>query len=130
MRAILIAGALATTLFLPAAMAKTADGVTPAEETVCDDMGYSGRTWGLCNAYCEALDCDSDFSRASDKACEAVLRNWQRATDDAVPPCMLDPDGDPDGDEVVNSDDNCPDDFNPNQTDTDGDGVGDACDPD
>lgn len=36
------------------------------------------------------------------------------------------PDGDGDG--VPDDTDNCPDDFNPTQTDTDGDGIGDACD--
>ena len=41
--------------------------------------------------------------------------------------------GDPadgDGDGVVDTDDNCPDVFNPGQGDADGDGTGDACDPD
>ena len=34
------------------------DGVTPAVETVCD--GLADELFGLCNAYCEAKDCDSD----------------------------------------------------------------------
>ncbi|MCA1684162.1 MAG: thrombospondin type 3 repeat-containing protein, partial [Actinobacteria bacterium] len=37
---------------------------------------------------------------------------------------------DPDGDGVLNPDDNCPDDANPAQTDSDNDGLGDVCDPD
>jgi len=37
---------------------------------------------------------------------------------------------DQDLDDVLNSDDNCPDDENPEQADLDGDGVGDVCDPD
>jgi hypothetical protein len=37
---------------------------------------------------------------------------------------------DTDGDGVCDEDDNCPDFFNPDQIDTDGDGLGDACDPD
>jgi len=37
---------------------------------------------------------------------------------------------DDDGDSVPNVDDNCPADTNPEQTDTDLDGLGDACDPD
>lgn len=45
----------------------------------------------------------------------------------------VDQEGDPadsDGDGVIDSEDNCPDVFNPGQGDADGDGVGDACDPD
>jgi hypothetical protein len=37
---------------------------------------------------------------------------------------------DSDGDGVPDQDDNCPTVYNPTQTDTDGDGLGDACDPD
>ena len=35
---------------------------------------------------------------------------------------------DPDGDGLVSDDDNCPDDNNPDQTDSDEDGIGDECD--
>jgi len=38
--------------------------------------------------------------------------------------------GDSDGDGIPDEYDNCPYDFNPDQTDTDGDGAGDACDGD
>lgn len=37
---------------------------------------------------------------------------------------------DDDGDGVVHQDDNCPDDWNPQQGDLDDDGLGDVCDPD
>jgi hypothetical protein len=37
-------------------------------------------------------------------------------------------DGDSDG--IADAIDNCPSDYNPDQTDTDGDGLGDVCDPD
>ncbi|MCP4264386.1 MAG: hypothetical protein GY777_02225 [Candidatus Brocadiaceae bacterium] len=39
--------------------------------TVCDDL--KGKAYGLCNAYCEALDCDWD-PNASGRACEALTR--------------------------------------------------------
>lgn len=35
--------------------------------------------------------------------------------------------GDPDEDGIINRDDNCPDDYNPDQKDTSDDGIGDAC---
>ena len=41
-----------------------------------------------------------------------------------------DNDVDPDGDDLLARFDNCPDDFNPDQEDLDGDGIGDACDSD
>jgi hypothetical protein len=42
-----------------------------------------------------------------------------------TPECL-----DSDGDGIANEYDNCPDIYNPDQQDTDGDGLGDACDPD
>ncbi len=36
--------------------------------------------------------------------------------------------GDSDGDGICNNTDNCPNDYNPNQADSDNDGIGDACD--
>jgi serine protease len=47
---------------------------------------------------------------------------------DALNSCGLNPDSD--GDTVPDTADNCPSDYNPDQTDTDGDGTGDACDDD
>ena len=58
------------------AYGETADGQTPAEESVCDMAGYTGALWGLCNAYCEAMDCDSKAVNAANEACDRVLDNF------------------------------------------------------
>ena len=65
--------------------AQTADGETPALETGCDSE--SGAAFGLCNAFCEAMDCDSDQPQASDQACERVLDRFYQITGSDIPPC-------------------------------------------
>ena len=56
------------------------------------------------------------------------------ADDDGIPndqdSCPHDPQNDGDGDGICADADNCPADPNPDQSDIDGDGMGDACDPD
>ena len=74
-------------LFVGTVNAKTADGLTPAEETVCDQIGLTGASWGLCNAYCEAMDCDSDNTKASDKACEQVSTAFSKKSGGMDMPC-------------------------------------------
>ena len=67
-----------------AASAKTPDGLPPSVETVCDNE--TGAAFGLCNAYCEAMDCDSGAPQASQKACDKVRDNFVKQTGEA-PPC-------------------------------------------
>lgn len=67
------------------AIAKTPDGETPSVETVCDV--YDGAAFGLCNAYCEAMDCDHPEVRAAEGACEVIARNFSKKTGEAVLPC-------------------------------------------
>lgn len=122
----LVATVGAVGLMAPPAAAQTPDGQTPAEETICDDALLTGALWGLCNAYCEAMDCDSVNKHASDEACDRVLGNFLKKSDGQAPPCFEDPDPDDDG--VPNEEDNCPSDANADQADTDGDGAGDLCD--
>lgn len=78
-----IAVALGTALV---AHAKTPDGVTPAEETICDS--FSGALFGLCNAYCEAMDCTDPNQAASDRGCQRVLDNFIRKSGGNSPPCV------------------------------------------
>jgi hypothetical protein len=46
--------------------AETPDGEPPSVENICD--GQEGSAFGLCNSYCEAMDCDSDNPQTSQKA--------------------------------------------------------------
>ena len=66
---------------------QTPDGETPAVEDVCD--GLEGASYGLCNAYCEVMDCDNPETKASAKACEKVLANFEKKTGSAMPPCEV-----------------------------------------
>ena len=68
--------------------AKTPDGLTPAEEQTCSDAGYTGALWGLCNAYCEAMDCDSPAPHASEQGCARVLDNFRAESEGRIMPCL------------------------------------------
>jgi hypothetical protein len=88
---------LAVLSFTPMSLAQTADGETPAEETVCDDL--NGALYGLCVAYCEAMDCHLGDQFASDRACERVLTNYMTHSDGDMPPCHGPAEGGEDGGE-------------------------------
>ena len=66
-----------------ASFAQTEDGLTPAEESVCD--GLPAAEFGLCNAYCEAIDCDSRQQPL--KACESLRDNYFEYTGSSAFPC-------------------------------------------
>jgi hypothetical protein len=89
--------------------AKSHGGLQP-QESLCESAGLSGAAFGLCNAFCEAMDCDSDRPRASARACERVLANYERKTGPgSLPPCLqAKGDLDTDADGVADSSDNCP----------------------
>jgi hypothetical protein len=84
----------------PVDPANDADG-----DGVCGDVD-------ACPGADDSLDLDGDFMP------------------DACDICPLDPQNDADGDGLCEAVDNCPDITNSNQLDADGDGTGDACDPD
>lgn len=63
--------------------AKTPDGQTPSRETVCDNE--EGAAYGLCTAYCEAMDCGDPNQRASNKGCDSVRRNFEKKTGRPLP---------------------------------------------
>ena len=66
-------------------MAQTSDGATPAEETVCD--GLDEVMFGICIAYCEAMDCDNPDHKASNKACQNKVQSWAGMAGDVPLPC-------------------------------------------
>lgn len=84
MRAILfcVGSFLGALISSPVGVASTPDGETPAEEHVCD--GYSGAAFGLCNAYCEAMDCDDD-PNADQEACDTVADKFYSRTGKDIP---------------------------------------------
>jgi hypothetical protein len=64
----------------------TPDSETPAEEEWCD--GLPRAQAGLCTAYCEAMDCESENPNASEAACNTVLENYMRRSGGEPPPCF------------------------------------------
>jgi hypothetical protein len=68
------------------ALAKTPDGMPPSLETVCD--AETGAAYGLCTAYCEAMDCESAAPHASATACSQVRSKFQNITGRDLP-CEL-----------------------------------------
>lgn len=61
----------------------TPDWMTPSEETICD--GETGAAYGLCNAYCEAMDCESENAQASATACTKVRDKFTNITGRSLP---------------------------------------------
>lgn len=78
---------------------QTPDGETPANEGVCDELiGATPGLYGLCVAFCEAQDCEPDFSLADPfETCtpssEKVLENYDRRKQegDIDMPCIKAP---------------------------------------
>ena len=66
-----------------------------ADDSSCVMAGLMGEEFGLCNAYCEAMDCDGDNPQASIKACGKVQAKFEAIAFDPVLPCLADQSGTP-----------------------------------
>jgi hypothetical protein len=74
-----------------------ADGLPPSQEDVCDSLQLPGATpglYGLCNAYCEAKDCDAYPEGEEPRSCNQLLANYERKADasELPMPCLAEED--------------------------------------
>ena len=94
MKSLFLFTLLMTVLAAPVIYAQTADGENPDQEDAC--ALESGAAFGLCNAYCEAMDCellgDGDPNtnpNASATACNKVKDKYIQLSGNAALPCDL-----------------------------------------
>jgi len=86
--------AFAAPLLMAAVAGAPASAQGMADDSACLEEFLLGEAFGLCNAYCEAMDCDGT-PQASAKACEKVHAKFM-AVADMEPPCLGDePTNDP-----------------------------------
>lgn len=95
-------------------------------QNVCDGEEFCAE--GVCQSG-EVLNCDDEDVCTLD-SCDPIngceyAPNLEDPECQENPPCL-----DTDGDEICNDDDNCIFIFNPEQVDSDGDGIGDVCEDD
>lgn len=57
------------------------------EQAACDKAGYTGEKWGLCNIYCEILNCDSKIVYPADDACDKIKEIFNTKYGGNEPPC-------------------------------------------
>jgi len=97
---VLVASFAAVLLAAPTAGAQTPDGESPAEESVCSDLVYrTPGLYGLCVAFCEAQDCEPDWTNVDDPFAEcrpsstAILEVYRRTMQPGDPdmPCLRTP---------------------------------------
>ena len=79
---------VALAMFALPAAAQTPDGMTPAEETICDPLAdATPGLYGLCVAMCEAQDCRAtrdpntgavEFSERCNPSAERILANYNQ----------------------------------------------------
>ena len=72
------------------------EGTALADSTVCD-KDTEGNAYGLCVAYCDALNCLENDRKSA--ACQSLLKNYVKRTEGRFPPCVsietVDPNGCP-----------------------------------
>ncbi|MFH1417366.1 MAG: hypothetical protein ABII12_03660 [Planctomycetota bacterium] len=101
------------------------------DDALDDDADGVPDACDACPGFDDAIDEDGDGAPDECDICPGFDDNADADGDgnpDGCDPCPADNPDDPDGDFACTSEDNCPDTYNPDQTDTDGDQVGDACD--
>ena len=93
---------------------------TPVDCSALDNQCYTGSCdedadQCVASPKADGTECDDGNLNTTNDVCTAGV-------------CSGNPVGDRDGDGIPDSEDNCPDDYNPGQEDSDGDGLGDVCD--
>ncbi|MEC8306835.1 MAG: hypothetical protein VXZ72_03160 [Chlamydiota bacterium] len=111
----------------------TCDDVDPCPVDALDDSDDDGvcDSEDVCPGYDDSIDADGDGQPWGCDPCP--LDNPDDRDEDGIctaeDECPDDPYNDSDGDEICGDVDNCPEDANEDQSDIDGDGIGDVCDP-
>ena len=93
--------ALFSLLLVLVPMSAFADDLPPSQEDVCDVLQLPGVTpglFGLCNAFCEAKDCDEYPIEDMPRSCDKLLDNYEKKREradnplDPAMPCLEDDD--------------------------------------
>jgi hypothetical protein len=63
-----------------------AAGQNQHNQSVCDEAGLIGATYGACNVYCEALDCDGPPDARREAACDRAFDRYFELSGEP-PPC-------------------------------------------